>query len=68
MKVFNKDFPLGVSFNQVVLDNKNISVDNNTNCQEFIVGVDEVVKESKENTKWYIVRKCSRIQNTLNIG
>ena len=47
---------MSISFYQFVLENKDVSVDNNADGQESIADVDEVVREVKKETKRKILR------------
>ena len=52
-----KGLPLGLVLHVDVLDNKDISIDTNANCDQFVGNIDEVSGKIKEETHWNILHK-----------
>ena len=49
-----KDLPLVLVMHADVMDNKDISIDTNANCDQFVGDIDEVRVKIKEETHWNI--------------
>ena len=53
-------------FNSKIFDNKDISVDNNTDCGDPVTDIDKVGKENEETTKGCVANFLS-IENTISV-